>query len=127
MTEGMRVALVENGVVVNVIMAGEGYSPPDGVTAIESDTAGIGYRYDGKALTRPADDGPPAPLAWPPAVIIAAIKAINPAKARAILANADEITKAEFFTARLVREDDARLLAAISAVGITMSEVKAAL
>ena len=43
-----------------------------------------------------------------------------------ILANTDDLTKAKFYTASSVREDDERLLAALGAVGKTIDELKAA-
>lgn len=42
----MRIAQIKNGVVVNIIMAGDGYEPADGDVA--SETANIGDKFDGK-------------------------------------------------------------------------------
>jgi len=59
-----------------------------------------------------------------PPQIIAALEAMG--VAGVILANTDDLTKAKFYTASSVREDDERLLAALGAVGKTIDELKAA-
>jgi hypothetical protein len=56
----MRTALIENGTVTNVILAGDTYTPPKNVTMVASETAQIGDAYDGTTFTSPA---PPAPTA----------------------------------------------------------------
>ena len=78
---------------------------------------------DGKSLARKP---PPEPevTAWAPSEIIAAIKAIDYAKANAILAATDEVTKAEFFAARAVREDDDRLVSALAGADISVADLK---
>ena len=49
-----RLAIIENGEVVNVIRVGPGFQPPHGVVAIETDTANIGDFHDGESfITRP--------------------------------------------------------------------------
>ena len=59
-----------------------------------------------------------------PPQIIAALETMG--VAGVILANTDDLTKAKFYTASSVREDDERLLAALGAVGKTIDELKAA-
>lgn len=54
----MRTALIKDGAVTGVIVIGDEYTAPDGVTAVASDTANIGDTYDGKAFSPPT---PPAP------------------------------------------------------------------
>lgn len=49
----MRLALVQDGIVVNVVEADEGFSPDNGLLAIPSAEAGPGWRYDGKTLAPP--------------------------------------------------------------------------
>jgi hypothetical protein len=48
----MRTTLIENGSVVSVIATGGDYQPPNGVTAVASDTANIGDHYDGTSFSR---------------------------------------------------------------------------
>ena len=53
----MRYAIVDNGKVVNVIEAPEGWSDPGRRSLVQSDTASKGDDYDGVTFTTPA----PAP------------------------------------------------------------------
>jgi len=89
----------------------------------DDDVRDLVLAEDGKSLARKP---PPEPevTAWAPSEIIAAIKAIDYAKANAILAAADEVTKAEFFAARRVREDDSRLVTALAGGDITIADLK---
>lgn len=57
-----RYAVIENGRVVNVILADEGFIAAHGLRAVPSDEAGPGWAFDGTRFTpppRPPD--PPAP------------------------------------------------------------------
>lgn len=49
----MRYQLVKDGVVHNTVVAGEGYSPPAGFTAVANDAAGPGWTYDGNSFSPP--------------------------------------------------------------------------
>lgn len=49
----MRTALVKGDTVVDVIIAGPDYRAPREVIAIPSETAGVGYKWDGKTFDRP--------------------------------------------------------------------------
>ena len=61
----MRIALIDNaGNVVNVILAEAGYEAPDGLTAIEHDTAAPGDTWNGSEIVKPA-----VPPQAPPPVI----------------------------------------------------------
>lgn len=57
----MRWALIDGGVVVNVI---EADGPLDGVTMVQSAEAGIGWTWDGQAFTPPDAPAPPRRLTW---------------------------------------------------------------
>lgn len=46
-----RTALIQNGVVQSVVMAGTGYTAPAGMTAVATDTANIGDAYNGTTFT----------------------------------------------------------------------------
>lgn len=50
----MRIALVRNGVVENVIEADPDFAPEDGAEAIPANTAGPDWTYDGKTFSPPA-------------------------------------------------------------------------
>ena len=51
MTEAKRHVLVKGGKVVDLVMPGLGYKPPQGTLMIESNTANIGDMYDGSKFT----------------------------------------------------------------------------
>lgn len=79
-----------------------------------------------KYLNMSYPEGAPTRI-FAPSQIIAALKAIDPAKAAAVLSGADAMTVLEFQTATGIRMDDARLNAALSAVGLTPQELQAAI
>ena len=56
----MRTALVANGRVEHVVIAGPGWQPPPGMTAVASDTANIGDSHDGQTFRPPAEAALPA-------------------------------------------------------------------
>lgn len=68
---------------------------------------------------------PPSQMTFTPAQIVAAFKAWG--TAAQVLASLDEVTKAEFFTARAVPADDPRLLAQLEALGKTLDDLKMAI
>jgi hypothetical protein len=49
-----RVALIRDGKVFDVIIAGDDYKPSKGVIHVEAETANIGDRHDGRAFIKPA-------------------------------------------------------------------------
>lgn len=51
-------AIIENGVVVNIIVANSFYTPPAGQLAIQSDTAQIGWVYENNEFIAPNDVPP---------------------------------------------------------------------
>lgn len=57
----MRIAIIHNGVVENLIEADADYDPGKGVLAVATDTAGPGWSYDGKNFQAPAPTPPPVP------------------------------------------------------------------
>ena len=59
----MRLSLLNaDGAVVNVVLAGEGYTPPDGLS-IGAPGGEIGDTWDGSAYVKPAPPPEPAPTA----------------------------------------------------------------
>ena len=49
----MRIAIIRDGVVLNVIIAGEDFVPDEGYVAVETDIAGPGWLYEGTDFTEP--------------------------------------------------------------------------
>jgi hypothetical protein len=49
----VRIAIIRDGVVLNVIIADEDFVPDDGYSAVETDIAGPGWLYDGTNFTAP--------------------------------------------------------------------------
>ena len=87
----MRTALIQNGQVINVVEAPEGWQPPPGLLAVPSDTAGIGDGWDGERFT-------PAPPPETPT---------DPADTRITrLAFRNRFTQAEKVTLELAALDD---------------------
>lgn len=56
-----RTALVRNGIVEHVVIAGSDYSPPSGMTAVSSRHANIGDLHDGINFKPPVDPDLPTP------------------------------------------------------------------
>ncbi len=58
----MRAALIRDGIVENIIIAGEGFDPGDGllVVPVGDEPVEIGANYDGQVFTNPMP--PPAPV-----------------------------------------------------------------
>lgn len=88
------------------------------------------YERDGDVVREIYDvtdlaEAPPAVSAWPPDVVIAAIRSIDAERAEAILAGATELQKARFYTSRVVHLNDPEIAAALAAVSITQEEVEA--
>lgn len=60
-----RRAIIENGIVTNVIEADPDFELP-GKTLVDAGDAGIGWTWDGSTFTSPAPAAPPAPPAPTP-------------------------------------------------------------
>ncbi len=67
-------AIVQSGVVINMIVADSGFAAPLGTTLVPSSTAQIGWNYDGSTFSPPT----------PPALTTAQLVAYARAKATAI-------------------------------------------
>lgn len=59
----MRMALIRDGLVVNVIEAEPGFAPQDGAEAVETQSAAPGWIYAGGAFRPPPPAKAPAPAA----------------------------------------------------------------
>ena len=55
----MRIALVRDGVVENVILADEDFAPEEGVLAIPAGACGPGWLYDGEKFHPPQETQAP--------------------------------------------------------------------
>ncbi|WP_018183984.1 hypothetical protein [Kaistia granuli] len=56
----MRTTVISGGVVTNVVLAGDGWVPPEGAAAVASETANIGDFYaDGEFTPPPVPELPP--------------------------------------------------------------------
>jgi hypothetical protein len=51
----LRIAIVRDGVVENVILADEDYEPEDGVLAVPAGTCGPGWTYNGETFIPPQE------------------------------------------------------------------------
>lgn len=58
----MRWALIQDGIVENVIEAGSDYAAPEGYLAVVTDVAGPGWRYESREFIGP-DQPEPEPVA----------------------------------------------------------------
>ncbi|WEK50307.1 MAG: hypothetical protein P0Y66_22135 [Candidatus Kaistia colombiensis] len=54
----MRTAVISGGIVANVVLAGAGWTPPEGSTAVASETAEIGDLYSGGVFSKPPVPAP---------------------------------------------------------------------
>ena len=52
----MRIAIIDNGVVLNVIVAENDFVADEGYEAVVTDTAGPGWLFDGETFTPPVTD-----------------------------------------------------------------------
>jgi hypothetical protein len=59
----MRYAIIENGLVTNVVLADEAFAAEQGW--VECPDAGPGWTYDGSTFTEPAPTPDPEPAAAP--------------------------------------------------------------
>lgn len=51
----MRIAIIRDGVVLNVIIADENFVADDGYDAIETDIAGPNWTFDGSVFSPPVE------------------------------------------------------------------------
>ncbi|WP_051231141.1 hypothetical protein [Kaistia adipata] len=57
----MRTSVINGGIVTNVVLAGDGWVPPEGAAAVASETANIGDFYADGVFTPPPAPEPPLP------------------------------------------------------------------
>ena len=126
----MRYAVIENGVVANVIIADGDFVGED-IKYVASDEAGIGWVFDGNNLTPPEMSPPSVPEPMLIASPWQIRKALNHFGIRdqveAYIANADQDTKDAWEWATEFREDDPHVAAAVVALApeINMTETDA--
>lgn len=120
----MRTAVIDNGVVVNVIDASDGFTLP-GKTLVPSATAGIGDTYASGTFTRPA------PVVHIPQEVtdlqarLALIAAGKLAAVEATVAASDDATKAWYDRALTWRRDSPIIAALAPALGLTSADLDA--
>lgn len=120
----MRTAVISNGVVVNVIEASEGFTLP-GMTLIASATASIGDIYVNGTFTRPT-----LAVHVPQEVTdlqarLALIAAGKLAAVDAVVAGADDATKAWYDRALTWRRDSPIIASLAPALGLTSADLDA--
>lgn len=120
----MRTAVISNGIVVNVIEASDGFTLP-GMTLVASASAGIGDTYTNGTFARPA------PVVHVPAEVtdlqarLALIAVGKLAAVEAVVAAADDATKAWFDRALIWRRDSPIISALAPALGLTSADLDA--
>lgn len=120
----MRIALIREGVVENVIEAGDGFTPGEGLVAVSTETAGPGWRYDGEAFFPPDPALEPVPQEiemWRARAALAQINLLSIADEKAAQSGA---VIAEFWKgATAIRRDSPTLVAFAESIGIKSAEL----
>lgn len=117
-----RTAVIQGGIVVNVIEAGDGFTLP-GCTLVVSDTAGPGDNYANGTFTRqPAVDPVPSEVTDLQARL-ALIAAGRLAAVEAAVAQSDDTVKAWFDRALTWRRDSPMIAALAPAVGLSEGQI----
>lgn len=125
----MRIALIENGVVVNIILAGDGYAAPDGLLAVETEEAGIEWRYNGGTFSPPAATpvapGVPESVAlWQARAILAQQGLLDNANA-AVAASDDPVLKAVWEYGNHISRSSPGLIALGATLGMSDAQIDA--
>lgn len=118
----MRYAVINNGDVVNVIEADDGFVL-DGYTLVPSDIAGPGWTYDGE-FHPPAPEPVPAPLSITPLQARRALRAAGLLDAvNGAVALADPDTQDAWEYAIEVRRDNPIIAGMAAALGLTDAQL----
>lgn len=117
-----RTAVIQDGIVVNVIEAGDGFQMP-GCTLVVSDTAGPGNHYANGTFTRqPVHDPVPDQVSDLQARL-ALIASGRLAAVEAAVAQSDDATKAWYDRALTWRRDSPMIAALAPAVGLSEGQI----
>lgn len=117
-----RMAVIKDGVVVNVIEAKSGFELP-GVTLVESATAGLGDLYSDGSITRPQIVVPVPEEVTDLQARLALIAAGHIATVEAVVTQADAATRAWFDRSRTWRRDSPMIAALAPAIGLTDAQI----
>lgn len=123
----MRLALIKNGVVVNVVESSPGIHPE--FVEIESQAAGIGDIWDGKKFTTPyVAPTPKAEVAAPKVVEVSIVQAMEALKHAGLLAAVEgaieslpknDLARIAWERSPVVRRDSPTVVALSAMLGIT--------
>lgn len=119
-----RMAVIQNGIVVNIIEANDGFSVP-GCSLVPSDTAGMGDSYANGTFARPATSVVVPEEVTDLQARLALIAADKLAAVEAVVAAADPATKAWFDRALTWRRDSAFIAALAPSLGLTSEQIDA--
>ena len=123
----MRMAIIENDVVINVIETGEGYVAPDGAIMRQTDVAGPGWTYIGGAFAPP----PPPPACVPTTIALWQARAILGAQGlladanAAVAASGDPLLTAVWEYGNTISRASPGLAALAAALGLADADVDA--
>lgn len=117
-----RMAVIKDGVVVNVIEAGPGFELP-GMTLVESESGGVGDTYAGGTFTRPTVADPVPQEVTDLQARLALIAAGKLDAVEAVVAQADPATKAWYDRATSWRRDSAMIAGLAPAVGLSEGQI----
>jgi hypothetical protein len=121
-----RTAIINGGIVENVILTGDGWTAPEGVTAVDcGPEVGPGWTYDGDGFTAPPT--PPAPRRLlAKSTVQERVNAIGKLDEVMTVLNSQPIYFARWFAPDWpnVYFDDEGLLAILAAVGCTEAEIE---
>lgn len=123
----MRIALIENGVVENVIEAGADFLPPEGVIARAAGEAGPGWTYADGKFSPPPPSPPRMPetiALWQARAILGVQGLLDDANA-AVAASGDATLKAVWEYGNYISRSSPGLAALAGALGLSSDDVDA--
>jgi len=119
----MRYAIIESGIVANVIEAEAGFTIP-GVVLVASDVAGPGWTYDGSLFHPPVPPPPPVPDSVSPLQARRALRNVGLLDTvNDIVAAADDDTRDAWEYTIEVRRDSPILSALAGQLGMTDEQI----
>ena len=117
-----RMAVIKDGVTINVIEAGPGFTVP-GCTLVESATAGVGDAYVNGTFTRQPTIEPVPSEVTDLQARLALIAAGRLSAVDAAVAQSDEATRAWYDRALTWRRDSPMIAALAPAVGLSEGQI----
>lgn len=122
----VRQAVIRAGVVVNVIKAPPGHTVP-GHTVVATNTAGVGWTYDGNGFSAPAPAAPDVPQEVDPFPFRLALRQLGRYDAVVAWVNSpgNDIAVDAWQSAVKIKRNNPLILAAQAALGLTGAQVDA--